>query len=91
MNVFIGQYFRTKDSKIALATVFAFLIGTGMTTKYLVKSHIRVTAYSLPFSDFGSGPKVSLSKAFIGVSVIINGSLIVQCQYDLLVLDPHGI
>jgi len=50
-----------------------------MATKYLVKSHIRVTAYSLPFSDFGSGPivsTISLSKALIGVSVIINGVLL---------------
>jgi len=75
MNIFIGPYFRINDSKIALATVF----GTGVATKYLVRSHIRVTAYSLPFSDFGSAPIVSpitLSKAFIGVSVIINGVLL---------------
>jgi len=79
MNVFIGPYFRINDSKIALATVFVFLFGTGMATKFLVRSHFRVTAYSLPVSDFGSGPIVStitLSKAFIGVSVIINEDLL---------------
>jgi len=37
MNVFIVPYFRINDSKIALATVFAFLFGTGMATKYLVR------------------------------------------------------
>jgi len=56
---------------MAFATVFALVLAIGMATKYFVRSHISVTAYSLPLSDFGSGPIVStitLSKAFIGMS-----------------------
>jgi len=45
MNVFIGPYFRIKDSNIAFATVFALLSGIGMATNYIVKSHISVTVY----------------------------------------------
>jgi len=51
MNVFIGSYFRTKSSNIALAIVFALLFSIGIATRYLVKSQIRVPAYSFPGSD----------------------------------------
>jgi len=54
MNVFIGPYINIKDSKIALATVIALLLAIGMASKYFVRSHMSVTAYSLPISDFGS-------------------------------------
>jgi len=40
VNVFFGPYLKINDSKIVLATVFEFLLGTGMATKYLVRSHI---------------------------------------------------
>jgi len=54
-----------KNSQISLE----FLFGIGIAARYLVKSQINVTAYSLPFSDLGSGPIVStitLSKACTG-------------------------
>jgi len=79
INVFIGPYFRIKSSNIAFATVFALLFWIGIATRYLVKSQIRVTAYSFPYSDLGRGPIVStitLSKAICGVSVIVNGVFI---------------
>ena len=59
MNVFIGPYLRINYSSIAFATVAALLFAKGIATKYLVRSYIRGTAYSLPFSDFGSGPILS--------------------------------
>jgi len=46
VNVFIGPYFRMKDSNTALATVFAFLFGIGMPSKYFVRSHMRICSHS---------------------------------------------
>jgi len=76
LNVLIGPYFRIKDSNIAFAIVVALLLATGMATKYFVRSHIKVTTYSLPFSVPGNGRIVStitLSKALDRVSVMVNG------------------
>jgi len=70
---------------MAFATVFALVLAIGMATKYFVRSHISVTAYSLPLSDFGSGPIVStitLSKAFIGMSVIVIGVFVCIVTFD---------
>lgn len=74
----IGPYVSTKCSIIALATTFALLFGTGMATKYLVRSQIIVTAYSLPLFDLGNGPIVStrtMSNGLAGVGVKTKGSL----------------
>lgn len=79
MNVFIGPYFRIKDSNIALATVFAFLFGMVWLLSIL-SCHIWEWLHicTLPFSDFGSGPIVSttLSYACSSVSFIVIGVLI---------------
>lgn len=79
MNVFIGPYFNTNDSNISLDTVLALLSATGIVTKYLVRSHILVVAYSLPSTERGNGPTVSIrtvSKAVIGVCVTIIGAFV---------------
>jgi len=86
MNVFIGPYLNIKDSKIVFATVLALLLAIGMATKYFVRSHISVTAYSLPLSDFGSVPivpTITLSKAIIGMSVI-------GCVVQVPARETHG-
>jgi len=85
MNDFIGPNLNIKDSKIAFATVFALLLAIGMATKYFVKSHVSVIAYSLPLSYFGIGPIVStmtLSKAFIGMSVNVIGVFVCVVSFD---------
>jgi len=64
MNVFIGPFFRIKDSNV------------GMATRYFVKSQISVTAYSFSRSALGNGPIVftnTLSYALKGVYVIVKG------------------
>lgn len=54
--VFKSPYVRKKCSKIALATLGADLSGAGAIMRYLVRSHIIVTAYLLPSIEVGKGP-----------------------------------
>jgi len=81
----IGPYFRIKSSNTTFATVFALLFCIGIATRYLVKSQMSVTAYSIPLLDFGSGPivfTITISKALCGVSVIVSGVLVCLVVFD---------
>lgn len=75
---FIGPYFKMNSSKMALATDLAVVSVDVAHTKYLVRSHIIVMTYNLPFVA-ANGPIKSImseSNGIFGVSVKINSSFV---------------
>ena len=58
----------------ALAIVFADLFGIGIVTKYLVKSHINVIAYSFRFIELGNG-------AIVSAYTVLNGKMGVSVSH----------
>jgi len=59
--IFIFNNYKCKGIQTsACRNKLPFLFLIGIATRYLVESQIKITAYSFPCSDFGSGPIVSV-------------------------------
>lgn len=75
----IPPKFNMQHFMIALATVLDSLLGTGIKIKYLENSQAIVIAFFSRFVVVGKWPIVSIEtdeNGILGVSVVINGSLI---------------